>query len=226
MKMANVTLGIAAIWIVVLLLGIAGINVYHHLDLPKLNKYRIESHYVLNGTPMFLHSRYDIILEDTIYNQIYYDDVISTLQQAHKGDTVVFHLSGYGGDAQTEEFIADNIKNTKAHTVMSVEAPCYSAHAYLALVGNEIKMAPYSFLMLHFSTILNLDCSKQTGLDRGVSNVEHCNALKDNVVYVNTKELQEMPLLTNDERTKLYTGHDVYLQAETVNQRLHALEGK
>jgi len=43
--------------------------------------------------------------------QILYFNIIQVLRNAKEGDTITFHLAGYGGDVQTTILIINNLKN-------------------------------------------------------------------------------------------------------------------
>lgn len=236
--MRNVLIGLA---ILLMALAVPGINIYHHIELPTLNKYRIESHYkfemfkrgAINVLGIHLatyhpsvYKQVDIVLEDTIYNQIAYEDVISTIRNANSGDVVVLHLAGYGGRVDAATVLINSMHNSKAFIVTHVEAPVYSAHAYIAANGDKLIMDPYTFLMFHFSTVLNLDCDTPSkdydpnGLDRGVANQVHCNAAKIEEISVNTKILDDIKLLTKDEKNSIKMGYDIYIDKDTYDKRV------
>src|SRR6185437_10265061 len=214
MKSMSVVLGTA---VVLLALGIPGINVYHHVELPTINKYRIESNYQI--VPL-LSKHYDIVLEDVVRGNIWYEDVGKVLRDANYGDTITFHLAGFGGQEDSMYLLINQIHGTKAEVTMSVEAPVYSAYAYLATSGDKLVMYPYTWLMFHFSSVLNTDCTTATGTDRGVSNVEHCNAFKNTVVAMGNVLVNSNKVLTAQEKERIKTGHDVYLPSNEVMLRL------
>lgn len=198
----------------VLISGMVDINIEHHLNLPELNKTNITKH-----TGIF-NNKYDIYLTDQIKGMGHYPDVIKTLENAKKGDTVIFHLAGYGGAVDGLINIQSAITFSKANVVMQVEGPVYSGHAYLALTpGTTLIMAPHTFLMLHFSSILNEDCNAEKGIDRGVSNVEHCQVLKNVLINQNIEILSKISILTTEDIISLSQGHDLYLTKEEVEKR-------
>ena len=210
---------IVAVGIVALILGIPGINIFHHVELPTLNKYRIVSAHNIDSTYPFLHKHTDITLEDEVKSNIWYEDVSKVLRDAKEGDTITFHLMGYGGREDSLYMLINQIKNSKAIITMSVEAPVYSAHAYLAVAGDKLVMAPYTWLMFHFSSVLDVDCSKAKGLDRGVSKEEKCKQFKQVDVDLGIKMISTIDLLTAEEKSSIITGHDVYLTSDVVSQR-------
>ena len=203
-----------------------GINVYHHLELPSIDqyKYTITSNYRVGLTG--LHKQTDIRLSGEIKDPGYYETIANVLEQAQQGDTVIFHLAGPGGDVDGCYYLINAIKSSKANVIMSVEAPAYSADAYLAVNGTSnqaLIMAPYSYLMFHFSSVLNLDCSTAGGTDRGTPNNAHCEAFKDISVSTTVTFLENVDLLTAKEKSDIFTGHDVYLSAEQVKERQQQL---
>lgn len=187
---------------------------------PGLLSHRINTSTFVNAQYPFMHTKTDIRLEEEIYaSNINYDDVLEVLQTAKRGDVVEFHLAGYGGDVQTAMYLIGNIKITKAYTIMSVEAPVYSAHAYIASQGDELRMAPYSYMMFHSSSVLDMDCSTAVGTDRGVPNTVHCAAFKENSVAQNIELLQNINILTTEEKVTIMEGYDVYLTKSEVDSR-------
>jgi hypothetical protein len=215
MKLTPVILGTAVLLVA---FGIPGVNIYHHVELPTLNKYRIISHYTYS--PLFS-KHWDITLEDEIRNAALYSDISKVLREANYGDTITFHLAGYGGAEQTTYLLINQIHGSKAEVTMSVEAPVYSAHAYLAVSGDKLVIYPYTWLMFHFSSILNDDCSKKDGADRRVSNKEHCQAFKDADIDLGNKLIDSTDILTFSEKQSIKTGHDVYLEGKEVMKRLN-----
>lgn len=208
----------AGIMVLLLALGIPGVNVYHHLELPTLNKYRI----VMTRTPSLSHlfaKHIDITLEDQIRSNIWYEDVMKALREAKEGDTVTFHLSGYGGEIDSMYLLINGVRASKAIVTMSVEGSVYSADAELATAGDYLVMGKYTWLMFHSSTILNVDCSQQKGTDRGVSNVEHCQAFKDASLKEDAEFARNNPILTDTEKASIASGHDVYLSSDEVLRR-------
>lgn len=205
---------IALAGLVVLILGLGTVNIQHHMNLPERDKYEVVEHSGLFG------DTYDITINDEIKGENTVKNIVTVLRSASKRDVINFHLAGMGGQVETVWYLINNIKASKATVNMIVEAPVYSGHAFLAVSGNTLTIAPYAFLMLHTSSAYGLDCSKAKGTDRTVSNVEHCQAM----YLMHMKKIEEMinniTLITANEKQLLLTGHDIYIDSKEVTFRL------
>ncbi len=205
-----------------LMSGLANINFQHNIHLPK----EISAVEVVTQTSSYSIRHFptvtvtDIRLKNELKGTDSVKSIIRVLQEAQSGDTVIFHLAGMGGDVDTLFLLVNNILMTKAHVIMSVEAPVYSAHAYLALFGNELKVAPLAFLMFHTSSGVNINCAAAQGTDRGVSNVEHCQGYQKANLTLSDSMILQAPLLTQEEKLSILFGHDVYIMSDDANQRL------
>ncbi len=192
--------------------AVPGINFYHHLELPKFYQYKTFARNVFNiNAPFFTSKKIDIYLNDEIKEPPKYYEIIDLLKNSAATDTIEFHLIGFGGELSSTTLLINNIRESKAQVIMHVEGPVYSGHAYLAANGVKLIMEPYSFLMFHTSTVINMDCSQETGMDRGVSNQEHCALAKAANILVINDLINDTPLLTDNQRLDLKSGHDVYL---------------
>lgn len=209
---------VAAVGVGLLALNIPGINIHHHLELPVLDKDRVvvSTQFTFTG---IVSTKTDIRLEQEVWTPSLYKHISRVLDEAKTGDKIVFHLSGFGGREDTMFQLLNNIKSSKANVVMEVEAPVYSAYAYLAANGPTLIMKPYTFLMFHFSSILAADCSKEVGLDRGISKQFKCEQFKAVDIALGTRMLNNTPILTQAEKQQILNGGDVYLTSEVVNAR-------
>lgn len=168
----------------------------------------------------FIHKEFNIQMTQEIKDDESVRDIVRVLQIADKNDKVTFHLAGYGGSVETVYELINNIQNSKANVIMSVEAPVYSGHAYLASNKySTLKINPLAFLMFHTSTEYNEDCSKEIGSDRNMTNEEHCNIKKYNDMLLLNKEIQDSKYLTQQEKDLIRNGKDVYLQANEIENR-------
>lgn len=212
---------IAALGLLLVALTIPGFNLYHHLVLPDISLNKVENHLFANTTIPFLHEEYDITLTNTISDWAStYNNVSKALREAKKGDVVTIHLAGFGGSVQEVSVLLNEMTTSRALVVTVAEGPVYSGHAYLLLAGDIVIVKPYSFVMMHASSVLDMDCTKATGLDRGQSAEDKCNQFKDAAVYQNKTVLFALHYLTPAEKVDIMNGYDLYIQADEMNRRI------
>lgn len=215
MKTRNVLIGSVAGLAALGLISTVDVNLNIGADYTKvLHPYGIVKDSGLFGTT------YNIRLGNELGDADSIAPEITTVEQAGIFDTVVFHIEGYGGDVDGLIALINAIKLSKAHVVMSVEGPSYSAYAVLATQGDELRMSQNSFLMFHTSSLVNYNCANQTGEDRGVSNVTHCEGYYNANMSLWYKILDSIKILSSSDIFAIESGHDVYLTADQVNARL------
>ncbi len=202
----------------ILVLGLISINLEHHINLPKelLNRNTIETTYVLNKDPLFIHKQYDVYMVDEIKDYRQTQDVIETLNNASSNDIIVLHLAGYGGGVEQVIRIINAMLESKAKIITQVEAPVYSGHAYISMYGKTMIVRPYAYIMLHTSSGFNEDCSTKQGVDRAETAAQSCQNFLTNHMKLVTNVILDMPFLTNEEKVQVVTGHDLYLQNTTL----------
>lgn len=202
--------------------GLVDINIEHHLNLPEPFKSSniIETHRNLSVYYPWVTKESHIYMKDELEAQKQVTDMIKVLNEAKKGDLVVFHLAGYGGNVEVFTRLINSVQSSKAHVTMVVEAPVYSGHAYLAVSGNELIMKPYSYLMLHTSSGYGYDCTKETGEDRTVPNSEHCQVFLNNHINLINYIIDNIRILTVDEKNALKSGHDIYITSGDYQRRM------
>lgn len=215
MKSALLTGLIASLVIAfTLALGLPHINLNHYMHLPDVNKNRIVvTHSIFHGTT------YDIRLGSELKGTQSVDDIDVVLAKATSNDKIIFHLAGVGGNVETAFELINNIKASKAEVIMIVEAPVYSAHAYLALSGDRLIMRPLSSLMLHTSSAFNHDCSKEKGIDRAQFVSETCQNFMTNHFKLVNESIASLNVITVDEMMKIAGGKDVYITATEYYKR-------
>lgn len=147
----------------------------------------------------------DIYLGSYVEDEVSeYSEILRTLNQAKKDDSVNVHLSNHGGSCSVGFTLCHAIKNCKAKTTMCIEAPCYSMGAILALCGKKLHMEPKTFLMFHnYSTV-----NRGKGAEVTVSVGEYNKYFLENLKYFAT------PFLTQDEIQDLINDKDVYVHEQ------------
>lgn len=172
-------------------------------------------------------TRYDFNLTYELKDpsQIQIQSLVDTLNHAKSGDVVVLHVGQYGGDGEAMQYILTAMKNTKAKTVAIVEAPSYSAHALIAGHADVLIMNPGTFLMFHTTSIYGLDCDAldPTQKDRGHDPRPKCKQFVQANTYSANYEIDQVKILTPEEKHTIETGYDVYLTAEEINIRQHSM---
>jgi len=202
--------------------GFASINFYHNIVPPAGINFQtiIRAKTALKAFYPFITQQYDIYLQDQIgkYNQT--ENIIECLNTAKTGDTVVFHLAGYGGSVESVERIINAVIASKAEVKMIVEAPVYSGHAFLAVAGDTLEVLPLSYMMFHTSSAMNVDCSSQQGYDRGQSNAVHCyKYIEAHLSTFYKLLLEHTSTLTSQEKIDVSNGLDVYINSDQVKER-------
>jgi ATP-dependent protease ClpP protease subunit len=220
--MKLVPIVVALIAAITLSSGLVEVNLEHHTNLPPefSNKTSITQHRVVgwNGTDL-CSTVSDIRLRKELKDTDSINDILKVLQEAQAGDVINFHLAGVGGQVDTFILLRNSVQQSKAHVRMIVEAPVYSAHAFLSVSGNELIMMPNTYLMFHTSSGYGVDCTKQTGEDRAVSNAEHCQSFLNTHLANFEQIIDSINLLTLDEKIAIKTGHDVYITDSEYNRR-------
>lgn len=221
----TLSLPIAAIIMATILTsGKIDINLEHHINLPpelsNKSTFTVTKPSLLGlieGKGVVT----DIRMGNEVKSQNTVKDIIKVLQEAQKGDTVIFHINGNGGEVDTTLEIINNIQTSKAHTIAIVESPSYSGHAYIASSVNELHIDKYAYLMFHDSSALGTDCTKKDGkydpaslADRGTPALLHCQMqLNAHLTNVN-KFLNSILFLTQQQKFNIEHGIDVYVTSE------------
>lgn len=200
--------------------GLIKLNVNHWMHLPTFKEDIVVERDSFNLLHLGFDKTFDIRMKDEIKGVDTVNSIIRVLQEADTNTTVVFHLAGYGGDIETLFRLVNEIHRSNAKVIGIVEAPVYSAHAYLAANIPLLIIDKYSYLMFHGSSILNTNCLTSTGEDRGVSNVYHCQMMKNSHLALTHELIWNTTVLTNEERVTIENGGDVYLFPKDIQKRL------
>ena len=187
------------------------LDVSHHIKLPTFGQ----------NKPIQTSSHiYDIYMTKPIKGKEEYLEVVKLLDEASSSDTINFHLGGPGGAVDSIIYLANHIRQSAAKTVMIVEAPVYSGHAYLALVGKYMKVLPDTYFMYHTSSAYGTDCSKEKGTDRTRPESEVCQTMLDEHLRTMGRFIDSMPILTPDEKLRIKLGYTLMLDDIEVNRRI------
>ena len=155
-----------------------------------------------------------------------YTDLIIWLRQ-NNTKHIKFMLSGSGGSVQSAKDLYFAIQSHDGEVEMVVTGDVYSAHAFLALSGDSVKVVNNNILFLfHIPAILNLTvpeyCSTLKGKSRGVSRFKNCigNWEVEQAIFNSTLALVPYQIMTKEERGRYTSGYDVYLTGSQIKERL------
>lgn len=82
----------------------------------------------------------------------YYRNIVDKLEQLEEGDMARFKIDSSGGYLTGLVQLLTAIENTDATVVSEIIGECHSAASVLALSCPNIKVFPYSSMMLHFAS--------------------------------------------------------------------------
>ncbi len=149
-------------------------------------------------------------LSDTIKDSEGYGEIYDLLQSAKEGDVIFFHLTGYGGNAFTMSKLISEINLTEAKVVMVVTGEVYSAHAILALAGDDLIIGPQGMLMYH-----DIQMNGQgTPYDSTDPRTQETIASFHRLLKVLFEDL-----LTKEEQAKIFAGGEVYISGPVMQER-------
>ena len=152
---------------------------------------------------------YTIFVYDVIEEITEFSEVLSTLDNAVEGDTVVFKINSPGGYLHSMISIIDAIRATKAQTIAECSGTIASAATMLALACDGLYIAKHSTFMLH-----NFTGGVYGKGHEIVADVEHMVPNNKKIVIEFYKKF-----ITKKEIKKLLGGTDYYFTAEEVRRR-------
>ena len=91
----------------------------------------------------------DVYLTDQIEDPSTYAQLVHTLNNAYKGDTVTLHINNGGGYVDSGFMIIDAIKNSKAVVKAKLSGTVASVATIITLACDNIEVANYIQFMIH-----------------------------------------------------------------------------
>ena len=153
-----------------------------------------------------------IFLQKEIDSIEHHMDQIEAIRDAQEGDLVeVYCISNRGGYVDTIIPLCNALATTPAHTVCYVEGHNSSAGTFPAMICQEVHVGAYASFMLH--------CA-QGGGDYGtlVNNAESARFFEKQ--YSQLLEDIYYGFISPDEAKTLHDGRELYLDAESIRERL------
>lgn len=91
----------------------------------------------------------DIFLTDSIGPAALYKDLIRELRDLKSTDTIILHMSNFGGQLFPAVKIINAMRISEGKVVVELEGPSYSAAALISCAADELVVHPHTFLMFH-----------------------------------------------------------------------------
>lgn len=162
-----------------------------------------------------------IYLGTSMGNPENYMGLVSEIEKER--GTIYIHLVGNGGDYEGMIYLANTLR--AHHTVMVVEGTVQSAHATLALMGDDIVVPEYGIFMWHLVSTTYMErelCKNAQGIDRGIPMQQKCEQDVKAMSDLYNKEIIKTVsrILNSEEMSRLMKGEEVYLSAQEVKNRL------
>jgi len=175
----------------------------------------------------------EVYLSSAIVEPDKYTQLIRLIETAPAKSTINLHLSGTGGYIDPAINLYNAIALSKAEINTTIDGPVYSAHAYIAMLGKHVTIAPGVLFMFHLPAVLS-PITKENELpseicklsigahDRGQDSYKKC--MDGNAAWsiVSDKLLKERvyPYLTKPEVSRMKQGYDIYINGDEMKQRL------
>lgn len=174
----------------------------------------------------------EYFFSDSIGDHNNYLNIIKDISLAPEGTVITIHLAGYGGNMDTTVHLVNAIEESKATINVIVEGPVYSAHAFLAMTGKNIRVMDSSLLMFHrpamkvngeYTSDVRAICAGEKELsDRGQSAYTKCLDQQKAVTRLFERFAAKYvyPYLTQQEIENYRNGHDVYIDGPEMQRRI------
>jgi len=180
------------------------------IDIPVQNDYKSVWNKPVPILEVAKEKYYRVYLLDEIGHPQDYGEVIELLQDLDETTTVEFHINTPGGVLDTANMLMDAIKNCNAKTLGKLSGTVASAGTMLALVMDELYIAPFTSFMIH-------------AWSGGASGKANEIKAQQEHMEKETKKLFQVvykDFLTTREINKILAGTDMWMGKEEVEKRL------
>ena len=154
-----------------------------------------------------------IYLTDSGINEIdEHLDQIEAIKNATENDVIEVHtISCGGGIVNTIVPLCNALASTPAHTVCYVEGHCASAGTFPSMICDQVFVGAYSSFMLHCA-------SGGTGYGTMVNSAESAKFFEKQ--YTSLLDDIYTGFVTPEEAKMLHDGREIYLDADSIQERL------
>ena len=154
-----------------------------------------------------------VYLTDSGINEIdEHLDQIEAIKNATENDVIEVHtISCGGGIVNTIVPLCNALASTPAHTVCYVEGHCASAGTFPSMICDQVFVGAYSSFMLHCA-------SGGTGYGTMVNSAESAKFFEKQ--YTSLLDDIYTGFVTPEEAKMLHDGREIYLDADSIQERL------
>jgi ATP-dependent protease ClpP protease subunit len=139
-----------------------------------------------------------------------YIDMIHRIHIAGPDDIIHIHLNTIGGMLNTGVQIINAMQSSKAHTIVSIEADCYSLGTLIFLAADEYVVHDNCLIMLH----------NFSGGVSGKGHEQFAQLEATQLWFTSLAKKLYIPFISSEEFERILKGEDVWLHAEEIRERL------
>ena len=159
--------------------------------------------------------RYRVYILDNIEEPSVYAELVELLNDLDSDVRIEFYINTPGGVLDSATMLMNAIKECKAYTVAKLSGTVASAGTMLALVMDELEIAPFTSFMIHnYSHGTNGSGSQVKG-QVDFLNKELLKLYRE--VYKNFLTPQEITKVVKDDK-------EIWLNAEEVKKRVQSMK--
>jgi ATP-dependent protease ClpP protease subunit len=177
------------------------------MSVPLLNTVPIEQR--LNPKTIKMCEKWHINLNYLIGPLFLYNDVILILQNTTEEQEIIFHIANFGGYIHTGNVLLNEISQSKAYTVASVEGQSYSMAANIACSTNKLDLKKFSYLMFH---------TYRGGISGNGQEMRARSAAADKNFGIQLDQCAAKGVLTIEQRDSILNGTDIYVFPEDIRK--------
>jgi len=170
---------------------------------------------------------WEVKLSNEVGNVDEYAELIHILKTQGTWDTVIIHVAGNGGVAESAAAIASAMQNSRGQVLVYVDGDVYSADAMIAIAGRIVYIRPATMFLFHSASpgMPIADICKQVHgqQDRGQDMEQKCvSFLTHKLEILNTYLFEKMSsVLTAEELQRVKQGFDVTISGAEIAKRVH-----
>ncbi len=152
-------------------------------------------------------------LSKVIEEPEHYVDMVHRIRMAGPEDAVFIHLNTPGGDLSTGVQIINAMAASQAHIICSVESESYSLGTMIFLSADEFIVQENCMMMFH----------QWTGGVYGKGHEQKSQLIATETWFNDLARTIYIPFLSEDEFNSMIEGKDLWIQSESIKERLNVM---